>query len=373
MDKATRLFWKYNACSLQVFVTIIEQEHEVKWAMTVGTSSNEYNRELFRVLDLGRKNSFAQCLVEEGCKGQPVSGHSVPRSMLKTISAGGEVIGPKFISEKDSNGRAQMEVKFVPRGIGLTSTGYFSCAEHEKRFAAIDVVEADWENPKVLDLLFFRTAIWEMWQLEKLKPTEPYQPRRMPIVESSLNQNVRLDAIRETVRLIRPHLTRGKSPLTHIVRRVKSDHPIVTAACVGAAKDVGLLNEQRIVTRPTAWTFSVVPRKTEHVIIASCLTDSTAPSFISHFREVNGRELEAAVSGELIIFGENWFVHPKVWDSYNSKKRAAILSAFDNFEKLSSGGYAWRKRKPDEPWYKFLKMPNRHQLNLFQYNRSALS
>ena len=341
--------------------------------MAPGTSTSEFNQELFRLLDLGRKNRFAECLVEEGCKGQPVSGHSVPRAMLRRISAGGKVIGPQLISEKDSNGRAQMEVKFVPRGIGLTSTGYFSCAKHEKWFAAIDVGEADWEDPKVLDLLFFRTAIWEMWQLEKLKPTEPYQARRIPIVELSLNHNMRLDAVRETVRLIRPHLTRGKSPLTHVVRRVKSDHPILTAACVGAAKDVGLLNEQRIVTRPVAWTFSVIPRQSEHVIVASCLTDSTAPSNFSHFREVNGRELEAAVSGELILFGENWFVHPKVWDSYNSNKRAAILSASDNIEELSTGAYGWRKRRPDEPWYKFLKIPNRHQLNLFQYNPSVLS
>lgn len=341
--------------------------------MAVGISSSEYNQELFRVLDLGRKNGFAECLVEEGCKGQPVSGHSVPRAMLKTISAGGTVIGPRHVSEKDNDGRAHMEVKFIPRGIGLTSTGYFSCAEHEKWFAPIDAVDADWEDPKLLDLLFFRTAVWEMWQLEKLRPMEPYQPRRTPIVELSLNHNMKLDAARETVRLIRPHLTRGTSPLTHIVRRVKSDHPILTAACVGVAKDVGLLNKQRIVTRPTAWTFSVVPRQSEHVIIASCLTDSTAPNKFSHFREVNGRELEAAVSAELILFGENWFVHPKVWDSYSFKKKESILRAFDNSEELATGGHGWRLRKPDEPWYKFLQIPNRHQLNLFQYNPSVLS
>ena len=115
----------------------------------------------------------------------------------------------------------------------------------------------------------------------------------------------------------------------------------------------------------------MIPREAEHVVVASWLKGSQAANYFQHFKEVDGRELEAAVSAELIGFCESWFLRPRVWESYNKRKKDAIVRAYRNSERLAAGGYRWIERGKKK-WYEFMNIHNRHQINLFRYDKSAL-
>ena len=119
------------------------------------------------------------------------------------------------------------------------------------------------------------------------------------------------------------------------------------------------------------WGFTVIPQRDEHLVLASWLKDSHAAKFFDHLGEANGRELEAAVSAELVVFCENWFLDPAVWDSYSQIRRQAIVGAYDNTQELLGGDYNWLLKRATTPWYDFMKVPNRQQINLFRYNEGV--
>ena len=91
--------------------------------------------------------------------------------------------------------------------------------------------------------------------------------------------------------------------------------------------------------------------------------------YFEHITKSQGKELEAAVSADLILFAENWFLNPKVWRAYGARKREAIRKAHNNSDTLygDGEGYYWSNKKANMPWWEHLKVPNRHQLNLFHH------
>ena len=74
------------------------------------------------------------------------------------------------------------------------------------------------------------------------------------------------------------------------------------------------------------------------------------------------------MSAELILFCENWFLDPKVWAAYGTKKQEAMLTAYDNISELLSHRYSWVDKDDKTTWYEYLNISNRHQLNLFRYD-----
>ena len=116
-----------------------------------------------------------------------------------------------------------------------------------------------------------------------------------------------------------------------------------------------------------SWSLTVIPKNGEHAVIASYVGNSEAERYIGHIATTNGAELQAAVSTEIILFGENWYISPSVWEAYGPKRQAAILAAYDNFDELIAGDYNYSAKEPSQPWYDFLGVPNRHQINLFRF------
>ena len=121
----------------------------------------------------------------------------------------------------------------------------------------------------------------------------------------------------------------------------------------------------------TTWSFTIIPRERDHVLAITHLKNSSAQKFFEHFLTLSGKELEAAISAELIFFDENWFLNPNVWESYGTKKQDAILEAYDNFTELLSGKYNWMDKKDNAQWHEYLGISNRQQLNLFRYDASS--
>ena len=68
----------------------------------------------------------------------------------------------------------------------------------------------------------------------------------------------------------------------------------------------------------------------------------------------------------MLVFCEKWFIHPAVWISFGSKRQIAIQETYDNFDQLMMGEYDFRKNRKNMKWHEFLRITNRHQINLFR-------
>ena len=175
------------------------------------------------------------------------------------------------------------------------------------------------------------------------------------------------------------------SPIGHVVRRIRTTRPIIAASAAGSTLDMAFdeekrhslsMSETQEITGKNpncTWAITVIPESKEHIVVASWISNSWAAQFFSHLREAHGRELEEAVSAELILFCENWFLHPKVWNSFSNTKRKAILDSYDNIDRLMEGSYQWQDKRPSTKWHAHINVPNRHQLNLFRYNESVFN
>ena len=337
------------------------------------TSLNElvrdFNKELHHGLGLLHKSTYKKCLFEHDCNDPTILGHSVSRSMLKSIQHNGEVISPNARTSKDLSGLSNLNLKFMPEGVGRASTGTFTCQAHDSLFQSIDSSPFHFEDLSTLNLLYYRAILRETWLLSKVRPGVAHAERYGPVpTPFSIHPNTRLKALRDSIKSVYPHLLGPDCPVGHIVRRIKTPRPILAASCAG-----GSLISINNIELPVSWTFSVLPQADEHVVVASYLKGSVGQTYFSHFGEVDGRELQAAVSAELIYFGENWFIHPKAWCGYGEKKRDSIIEAYDNFKELIAGDYKWWDRDPKTPWHKYLGVANRHQLNLFRYDESVFA
>lgn len=330
----------------------------------------DLNKEIHHGLDLIHKGIYEKCLFESYCTEPTILAHSVSRAVLQTIQQDGEVLTPTSRTSKDSHGLSHINLTFRPEVITRASTGTFTCRSHDGLFNSIDSSPFDVNNDLVLNLLYYRAILKETWILHKIHSGMRYiEDKKGPLpTPVSIHPDTRLKALRDSIKIVGPFLHKEEVPLVHVVRHVKTPRPILAASIAGGG--MTYLNE---IEMPVSWTVSVLPQANEHVIVASFLKGSVGEKYFDLIRETNGRELQAAISAELIFFGENWFIHPKVWSAYGKRKRVAITEAYNNIEELRIGKYRWRDRDSETPWYKYLGVTNRHQLNLFRYDESAFS
>ncbi len=332
--------------------------------------ARDFNKEYHHFLDLIQKGIFKKCLFEGDCSEPTILAHSVSRSVLKMIQHNGEVMAPMSRISKDASGLSRPNLTFRPEAVPQASTGTFTCRTHDGLFNSIDISPFDVHKNAVLNLLYYRAILKETWILHKIRSGMRHiEDKKGPLpTPVSIHPDTRLKALRDSIKIVRPFLYKEEGPLVHVVRHVKTSRPILAASIAG-----GSLSSMNEIEMPVSWTFSVLPQASEHVIVASCLKGSVAETYFNHFKETDGRELQAAVSAELIFFGENWFIHPIVWSAYGERKQEAIVDAYYNFKELIGGEYAWWDRGPKTPWHKYLKVTNRHQLNLFRYNESVFT
>lgn len=350
---------------------------------------NEYNRRVHENLNLLWQGRFETCMFSDGCTEPVIQAHSVSRSVLSKLEDNGHVVQAMLRTGHDEVGRSYPKLIFEPIGINRASTGTFVCRTHDAKFTDIDTVPMDFDDPRTCDLLFFRALMKEAWLLFKAQVATMWFERTQPWPTSLPNHpNTRLRALLNATRRMRPWLdsTSGDSvdrPVIHVIRRLKTDHAIVAASSAGGGQALSFDDRTgRELPAPTVrtltgtepnscWSFSVIPQATEHVMVASWLRNSPAYAYFQHFNEVQGRELQEAVSAELILLCENWFLNPKVWESFSSAKQAAITDAYDNTRELLSGQYSWHDRPDDTPWFEYLNLSNRRQINLFRYNKTV--
>ncbi len=317
-----------------------------------------------------------------------VNAHAVSQSILRTIQGENHLKNPQVIYEQDEQGRSHPRVEFKNVGIRQASIGTFACQLHEDAFKKIDTVPMDFEDPETLNLLLYRAVLREIWLLSKSGRFIEWMDDKAPgIHRPPIHPDTRLESLLYFRECVRPMLT-ASDPATdnnrvkHIVRRVKSDLPILaTSSASGGSVLAYDHNRQQVLSAKdirtgtgiepySCWGLTIIPQEKEHMVLASWLDGSQAQFYFQYLRSVQGRELEEAVSAELILFSENWFLSPSVWNAYGAKKQEAILTAFANFPEMLSGQYSWLDRKESTPWYEYLNVPNRHQLNLFRYNQA---
>lgn len=346
-------------------------------------NAQNYARRLQSVLDATRHVEFRRCLVFNNCNHTAIKAHSVSRAILATIQHDGHLIRPTTKRMKDSAGRPQLI--FAHEGIRNASTNTFACQQHDALFAPIDTNPVDIFSPPTLELLFYRAVLHEIITLHMTMPTTNWIDKQAPLAfPATLHPHTRLRALMEAAFQVRQHVLYGApTPLAHLIRRIRSDHPILAAACASGSYDIGVRRgkedieltpdefRREVGSEPNnTWTFTVIPEQREHLVVVSWIMDSGAERYFEHFKTTEGKELEAAASAELLFFCENWFLHPLVWQSYGRHKKAAVVTAYSNFEEMWRGDYRWSDRNPKIPWYKYLKLHNRHQVNLFRYDEN---
>lgn len=311
--------------------------------------------------------------------------------MLKSIAENGHVTSPALRFPTDDAGLPRPDFQMVPEGINNASTGTFACLYHDNLFReAIDQTPIKADDPYVQDLLLYRAVLRELWLLLATNPMLSQMEREAPHITNSVppwgHQTRRIESLLYLRRCLGKSLGLDRSigtttPVKHMVRKVRTDYQ--TLACSyayggttvnieidfakGELTPTGVPARRSGVEPHICWGFTVIPETGEHTVLMSWLEGSMAEDYFAHFRNLAGRELEAAVSAELIVFCERWFLSPKVWEAYNEEKQRAILTAYDNVQELMSGKYRWSDRGK-RPWYEYAGVPNRHQLNLFRYD-----
>ena len=288
------------------------------------TESNPLNREFHYFWDLLYRGKYTQCLFDESCTEQAIWAHSISRSMLSTMQNDGKVLEPGTRRGNNDKGRPMLDISFVAKGIKRASTGTFTCRRHDEIFTLIDSTEMDLSNPRVLNLLFFRAILRDLWTLLRTQNAKIYLQKRYSLPDTLLGKpEVRMRALFEAKKLIGPFLEQQDCPiLSHIVRYVKTDRPFLAASYgtggfvqafdreTGQEVSADRLRRRLSIEPNCTWSFSVIPQGKRHAIVASCLKNSNAENYFSHLKTLNGKELESAISAELIFFCENWFIHP---------------------------------------------------------------
>ena len=101
------------------------------------------------------------------CAEPVIQAHSVSRSVLSKLEDQGHVVQAMLRAGHDEVGRSYPKLVFERAGINRASTGTFVCRTHDAKFADIDTVPMDFDDPRVCDLLFYRAVMKEAWQLFK--------------------------------------------------------------------------------------------------------------------------------------------------------------------------------------------------------------
>ena len=347
--------------------------------------TKQFNAEIYSQLRRLWKFDPKKCLFSKECDEGTIKAHSVPRTILSGMQEHGHVLQPANRISNNESGKATGTPMFQSVGIHEASTGYFVCRRHDDTFREIDTPEPDLSNQRILDLLMYRACLKELWiQIKTIDVAKEVgkdialPPQMLPevkiraIFDLASKLKYRIGKTRDT--------TLGdKTQTKHIVRKIKTELPFLAASSAGSSSDMvweeytgsvlSLDDTQRMTGREpnTSWTITVIPSEQEHAVIVSCLQGSYIENRFSHIQGANGADLEEAISAELLLFCENWFIHPAVWRRFGSRRRESIQETFDNFDQLIEGGYDFRERGKNMKWHEFLGITNRHQINLFRH------
>ena len=351
------------------------------------------NKQFYEWWSALRAARYRKCLFSDECTREVINAHSVSKSVLKSIADDGHVASPDMSFPKDDAGLPKPYISMIREGINNASTGNFACHYHDAYFRnAIDQTPIHADDPYVQDLLLYRAVLRELWLLLATYPMHYQMERKAPRITNLLppwaHPIRRIESLFYLKRCLGESLGYGRTigpttPVKHMVRKVKTDHPILACSyayggtainfeldrAVGELTPTGAVQRRGGVEPHICWGFTVIPESSEHTVLMSWLDGSGAETYFTHFKNVAGRELEAAASAELIQFCERWFLRPRVWEAYNEEKQRAILTAYDNVAELMSGRYRWSDRGK-LPWCEYAGVPNRHQLNLFRYDPS---
>ena len=348
-------------------------------------ATRRFNTQVYKQLSDLWKFNPRKCLHSETCKEMTIKAHSVPRSVLSRMQEHGHVLQPIIKIAKNEDGRATGQTILEETGINEASTGYFVCRPHDGLFEKIDAPEPDLSDAKILNLLMYRASLKELWAQIKTIDTarNASSDLALPI---EMIADVRLRAISDLAAGLRDQIEEPRDqsqgdPIRtkHVIKHIKTDFPFLAASSAGSSSDVvteentrtvlSLKESKKLTGREpnTTWTITVIPKEKEHTVVISYIKGSYAENYFSHIQGSTGIDLQEAVSAELLVFCENWFIHPAVWKSFGLKRQKAMQETYDNFDKIIVGEYNYKNRRKNVKWYEFLGITNRHQINLFRY------
>ena len=260
-----------------------------------------------------RRTRYRKCLFTDDCPEEVINAHSISRAVLEHIQDERHVVSPEMKFDKDEQGLSRPSVSFSSVGIGQASTGTFVCDTHDNTSKAIDVTPMDLDDSKARDLLLYRAVLREMWVLLRTRPAAAFLNEFVPFLHNPTNHpETRLESLVYLRDCIRRRLNIGTSigevgHVSHMVRRVKSDYPILACSYASGGsvkafdpkedKTLGVQDIRRLagIEPYTCWGITIIPQPQEHTVLISWLEGSHAQTYFDHIKKANNRELEEAV------------------------------------------------------------------------------
>ena len=125
----------------------------------------EQVRSLF--LDETAPGKLRECQVSDGCSNPAVKGHLIPRSYMKRLTG---ISSEMCVFSTYRFGAGRPPKSFpMSADIGMATTAFFTCQEHEALFQAVDEIRNITRKPdqKTMNAMCYRNLIHQRWQ-EKL-------------------------------------------------------------------------------------------------------------------------------------------------------------------------------------------------------------
>lgn len=301
--------------------------------------SSEQRRIIEILTQKTKRTALKKCLVPGICEGKTVEGHSVPRSLMRKMTAGAMVMS--FINQP-LNGKKN----FLPsaQSINHALTGYFTCEKHDAMFMPIEREIPDFNNPKHLNLIAYKAILKAMWSKHLMRDafeslakedSKSEWPSCMVYLFTEMETKIGYyKRIAEQTLGIAEHTsTYGGKPqdcLNHKIIRVPSEQRAI-AVCSWSNGLPYEYDPQSLSPLSISQSgCTVYPLENEHVVVYH-YTDSDAPGVNMTNRllyKASGKLLQQRMSRDILRYCEDIVIAPEVWQAFSTEKKQAIKDYF---------------------------------------------
>lgn len=287
-----------------------------------------------------KRTAYQKCLVPDGkCGGKVVEGHSVPRSVMRKMTAGAYTIS---FARQPLGGKGYVLPSKEP--INHALTGYFTCEKHEDLFAPIEKEIPDFDNPRHLDLIAYKALLRAMWSKQLLRVAWEYLAKEDPksdLLAYMVHLHIQMEMgvgyykhIAEQALGIAVHPSvyddEPQDCLYHKAIRVPSKQSAVAVCAWSNGLRYEYEPQNPIVMKISQAGCTVYPLGNEHVVVYhyTATDESGVRKANWPLYKASGTLLQQRISHDILRYCEEIVISPEVWQDFSEEKRQAITDYF---------------------------------------------
>ncbi len=312
-----------------------------KFHNELGNMPDNEQRRIMQILtQKTKRTAIRKCLAPGGCKRKAVEGHTVPRSVLRSMTQGTTVM--TFAKQP-----VVVEPYSPPteQPISHTLTGYFACEKHENLFAPIEKEIPDFNNPVHLSLLAYKPLLKAMLDKQVLRvafeaqaqeDTKSDFPAYMVHLCTMMEYGIGYYKHRaeQALGIATPHPEYDAEPdeLLHRVIRVPSKRRAVAVSgwSNGLRSSVTPSPDGGTIELISQAGCTVYPLENEHVVVYHYTAGDEAGIRKSnwHLYNATGETLQRRISQDILRHCEEIVIPVEAWSDFSEEKKQAICDYF---------------------------------------------